>query len=91
MFLDDELNQIWESPAELADKANRIYKACVARIDQTSPSNFINSVKRVDSSFRLFAKQTDGINENWLKDRLCDVIKESKVAGVISRKLNWKV
>lgn len=58
MFLDDELKQIWEAPTELADRANRIYKACMTRIDQTSKRNFINSVKRVDLSFRLFAKRT---------------------------------
>lgn len=91
MFLDDELKQIWETPTELADRANRIYKACMARIDQTSPCNFINSVKRVDSSFRLFAKRTNEINENWLKDRLCEAIKESKVADDIFRMLNWKL
>lgn len=91
MFLDNELKQIWESPTELADRANRIYKACMARIDQTSPSNFINSVKRIDSSFRLFAKQTNEVNEDWLKYRICEVIKESEVADEILRMLNWKL
>ena len=91
MFLDDELKQIWGSQIDLADRANRIYKACMARIDQTSPNNFINSVKRVDSSFRLFAKRTNEINENWLKDRLCEAINESKVADEIYRMLNWKL
>lgn len=91
MFLDEELKQIWESPTELADRANQIYNACLARIDQTSPSNFINSVKRVDSSFRLFAKRTNEINENWLKDRLCEAIKDSEVADEIFRMLNWKL
>lgn len=90
MFLDDELKQIWESPTELADRGNRIYNACMARIDPTSRRNFINSVKRVDSSFRLFAKRTNGINENWLKDMLCKAIKESKAADEIFRMLNWK-
>lgn len=91
MFLDDELKQIWESQTDLADRANRIYKACIARIDQTSPSNFINSVKRVDSSFRLFAKRTNDINENWLKDRMYEAIKESESADKVLKLLNWKL
>lgn len=91
MFLDDELKQIWEAKTDLADRANRIYKACAARIDQTSPDNFINSVKRVDSSFRLFAKQTNGINADWFRDEISNAIKESKVADEIFRRLNWTI
>lgn len=89
MFLDEELKQIWETETDKTERANKIYKACVSRIDGKSQDGFVTSIRRVDNSFRLFAKQTCGVNPNWLKQEFIGAIKQDEYSDVVLRSLGW--
>lgn len=90
MFLDDELKQIYDShEGNVSECYNKLINACLNRIEKDTGSSFINSLKRIESSFRLFAKKTENINPNAFK-----VIIHNKLVGDDEGKkvlniLNW--
>lgn len=91
MFLDEELNKIYKDGSRncTVNVCVNLINACVARIKKDSTSNFINSIKQIDSSFRIFAKQTNNINENGFKSYISNIIKEDEKADKIFNLLNW--
>lgn len=60
MFLDEELEQIFQEEGLTKECASKIWKACVNRLpdlNKVSDREYITVVKQVDNGYRLFAKR----------------------------------
>ena len=89
MFLDDELKQIYSKNIDIREKCIQLIDACIKRIELTSDEATINSIKRIDSSFRLFAKTTNTIKEDGFKNQMIELLKVQKNGNEVINLLNW--
>lgn len=90
MFLDEELQQIYDNDKDdIVEVCNKLLNVCINRIRKDSPKNFINSIRQIDSSFRIFARKTNIINEDGFKLVISDRIKQDEKADIIFKYLKW--
>ncbi len=92
MFLDDELDQIFEEGGFTPETSIKLLKACINRMPskeetQTmAPSAFLTRLKQIDNSWRLFCKKHEEFNKdgwsNW-------VLRSDTPEGKFKKALGW--
>ena len=60
MFLDEELDQIHSENYGKRNCAILLLKAMINRMPKMNPHDFLNTLKRIDNSWRLFCKKHSG-------------------------------
>lgn len=93
MFLDDELNQIYEENGCNKDSSMKLLQACFNRLED--PNNgvkaFLNSVKRIDASWRLSCSKHKEYNKDGF--RLCFLenaeVENDNLVERLKKDLNW--
>ena len=92
MFLDDELDQIFEEGGFTPETSIKLLKACINRMPlkgetQTmAPSAFLTRLKQIDNSWELFCKKHDGY---FNKDGWRNWVLRSDTTGKLKKALNW--
>lgn len=86
MFVDEELQIIWDTKTDLTQGVTHIYQTLVR--DVVSLDNFVASVKRADNIFRLFAKRNN-LNQDWFKNQLKETILEDEAGDEMIKVLGW--
>lgn len=92
MFLDDELEQIFEEGGFTTETSIKLLKACINHMPskeetQTmAPSAFLTRLKQIDNSWKLFCKKHDGYfnKEGWR-----NWVLRSDTTGKFKKALNW--
>ena len=72
MFLDDELESIYQENGFGGETSVKLIKACFARIrkfeDCRNGEDFLNDIKRVENGWKLFCKKHPEFNPNGIRD-----------------------
>ena len=94
MFLDDELNEIFEQKGFGKETSLELIKACVKRIDfDNGWSALYNSLKRTDSSWRLFCKKHKLYDEDGFRKVYLRTLGDDEEGLILQEKvkkaLNW--
>lgn len=96
MFLDDKLTEIWETGRDrnekVTDTLQKLIDECVSRIpdpNTCSVETWINSVKRIDNYFRLFAKRNTYVRPDGFKAVMMRRCGDKEEYNVIYRQLGW--
>ena len=97
MFLDEELEQIYQSiefnhfnvgdKALLSFRESKLRHALVMRIadPQEGVQSYLNSLKQVDNYSKLFCKRHPSLDVNFFRN----LIKENDPTGKIIKHLKW--
>ena len=75
MFLDDELEQIYQDEGFSAETSKKMLKACLSRIpkpDTCSTQDFFNSLRRIEGGWRLFCKKHEEYDPEGFKNFMCN-------------------
>jgi hypothetical protein len=94
MFLDDELNEIFEQKGFEKETSLELIKACMKRIDFDNGWDALcNSLKRTDFSWHLFCKKhrlydEDGFRKVYLHS-LGDDEEGLRLQENVKKALNW--
>lgn len=97
MFLDDKLMEIWEesktSGKGIVDVCQEMMDECTSRIPNpadVSVADWINSIKRIDNSWKLFCKRTSYFNPDGFKQVMMNRCGgRSEKYDPIYKKLGW--
>ena len=94
MFLDDELNEIFEQKGFEKETSLELIKACRKRIDFDNGWDALcNSLKRTDFSWRLFCKKHRLYDEDGFRKvffyGLGDDEKGLRLQEKVKKALNW--
>ena len=82
MFLDDELEQIYQEKGFSPETSKELVHACINRIPKFNGYNgqeFINAVKRIDGGWQLFCKRHQEFRPEGFRNlycKACEVDKE---------------
>lgn len=95
MFLDDELNEIFKQKGFGKKTSLELIKACMKRLDfEHGWDALYNSLKRTDSSWRLFCKKHKLFDENGFRKVYLHTIGDDaeglRLQEKIKKALNWK-
>lgn len=94
MFLDDELNQIWEQNPDmpLTQLSKLLLKACINRFGDPTEDYiaWVNNVKRAELSWQLFAKKHPVIKPDGLRIIMVEALSEKFPNRNINAMFNWK-
>lgn len=91
MFLDDELNQIFEEGGFTTETTIKLLQACINRMPsqeetKTMPvSVFLTKLKQIDNSWNLFCKK----HHMFKKDGWRNWVLRKDTTGKLKRALNW--
>ena len=94
MFLDDELNEIFEQKGFEKGTSLELIKACMKRIDiEHGWNGLYNSLKRTDFSWHMFCKKhnlykEDGFRKVYLHN-LGDDEEGLRLQEKVKKALNW--
>lgn len=58
MFLDEKLEKIYSKNSDKGKCAKELITACVESLDKTNVTTYLDSLKRVDYSWKLFIRST---------------------------------
>ena len=75
MFLDDELEAIYQDETINKEKLLKLFKACLKRIpkpDQVRPQDFLNEIRKIEGGWKLFCKR----HPQYRPERFRDLMKE---------------
>ncbi len=92
MFLDDELEQIYEEGGCTVDNSLKLLQSCINRLPQKeevktmSPSVFLTKLKQIDNAWRLFCKKHPMYNENGWRNW---ILRNDTPDGKFKKALNW--
>lgn len=81
MFLDDEIEQIYQEKGFGAATPKEIMLACIRRIPKYNGRNdqeFINAVKRTDLSWKLFCNRHPRFRPEGFRELYCDLTELSR-------------
>lgn len=83
MFLDEELELIYKK-----DKYNSklLFKALLERIKEPVPGQlqvFLNSIKQIDNSWRLFCNRHEQFRENAFREYILESDQDDKLKKVL--------
>ena len=72
MFLDDELEAIYQENGDSDMTSAKLLKACIMRVRPLSEcrngEEFLNNIKRSENSWKLFCKKHPQYNPNGIRD-----------------------
>lgn len=92
MFLDDELNQIFEEGGFTPETSIKLLQACINRMpskeetQNMAPSVFLTKLKQIDNSWKLFCKKHPGY---YKEDAWRIWVLRSDTTGKFKKALNW--
>lgn len=94
MFLDDELNEIFEQKGFNKETSLELIKACMKRLDfEHGWGALYNSLKRTDSSWRLFCKKHKLYDEDGFRKVYLHTIGDGeeglRLQEKVKKALNW--
>ena len=88
MFLDDELEQIYNKDIDYKSKILELFTAMANRMEDPSKCSvetYLLKLKQIDNSWRLFCKNHDDLYMNGFRD----LILKSDSSGEIKKLLHW--
>lgn len=77
MFLDDELEAIYQEKGFCEQTSVELIKACLRRVPKYEGYNaeaFINAIKRMDGGWRLFCKKHPEFRADGIRDYYCKAL-----------------
>lgn len=87
MFLDDELDKIYEEYSSDEGLCKKLFDACVNRMPK--PEDGVTAalvqLKRIDNAWRLFCKKHSGFNPDGFRK----LFLKADVTGKFKKALNW--
>lgn len=94
MFLDEELNKIYNEKGFSKESSFKLAEACIKRLDFTNGwAALYNSLKRTDSSWRMFCKEHKEYNEDGFRRMYLNTLGEDEMGLKLKEKvrqaLNW--
>lgn len=97
MFLDEELEQIWidNKSTLMGETSKKLVKACINRFaDPTKEGRqtWLNSIKRTESSWQLFAKKHPEVRVEGFRDILKEAFmyKDKDAGKKLLKALGWE-
>lgn len=88
MFLDEKLEKIYsEHSANKAECAKKLIISCIESLDTTNNKTYLNSLKRVDYSWKLFCKKHKEYDSNGFRNYIFKCATDK--ADIIKKALNW--
>lgn len=60
MFLDDELEAIYQDETLGKEKSRKLFQACIKRLpnpEQVRPQHFLNEIRKIEGGWKLFCKR----------------------------------
>jgi len=88
MFLDDELKTILSENGFGPSTSVKLLKACISRIpdpEKVGSKSFLDTLKQIDFSWRLFCKSNPRLNPNGFRDW----VSRDGLEPSIKNYLNW--
>lgn len=87
MFLDEKLEKIYSENSDRGKRAKELIITCVESLDKTNATTYLDSLKRVDYSWKLFCKKYKEYNINGFRNYVlkCAGFK----ADVFKKALGW--
>ena len=89
MFLDDELNQIYENEGFCVETSKKLLRTALDRLPdplKCGEKGFLNSIRQIDASWRLFCKKHKEYDPYGIKNFFINHI---KISERIKRELRW--
>ena len=71
MFLDDELEAIYNDDDLKEQKSFRLFQACLKRIpkpEQVRPQDFLNEIRKIEAGWKLFCKRHSQYRPEGFRD-----------------------
>ncbi len=71
MFLDDELEAIYNDDDLKEQKSFRLFQACLKRIpkpEQVKPQDFLNEIHKIEAGWKLFCKRHSQYRPEGFRD-----------------------
>lgn len=91
MFLDDELNKIFDEGGFTPEVTTKLLRACINRLPsreetaKMAPSVFLTRLKQIDNAWRMFCKKHAEYNANGWRNWVL----RSDTTGKFKKALNW--
>lgn len=87
MFLDDELDKIYEEYSSDEGLCKKLLDACVNRMPKAEDgvTAALVQLKRIDNAWRLFCKK----HSRFKPDGFRNVVLKADVTGKFKKALNW--
>ena len=96
MFLDDKLQEIYDENKDrkIVEVCQALIDECVSRIpnpDTMSVGDWLNNLRRIDSSWQLFCKKNPIFNKHGFRDVMMGRVgDDSPEYNEIFKALRWK-
>lgn len=91
MFLSDALQEILDTAKTPEEVVTRINDEMISRMQnpyKVGTMNYINSLRQLDASYRLFCKDCKILNPDWFRNKVIRCIPED-VKEEILKLLKW--
>lgn len=87
MFLDEKLEKIYSENSDRGKRAKELIIACVESLDKTNVTTYLDSLKRVDYSWKLFCKKYKEYDINGFRNYVLKCAEDK--ADVYKKALGW--
>ena len=91
MFLDEELESIYQDETIKEEKSLKLFQACLKRLpkpEQVGPLDFLNEIRKIESGWKLFCKRHSQYRPEGFRDcmmkRCGDILSKS-----VLKYLHW--